>query len=312
MGGGKMENRLGISNDSKVAQVVAYLDQEFSSYEFIDELKQFIIDQAIDGATFLSLTDNELKSAGMVALGKRKTIMTLVYRASAGNRDAHLVRLKRWDDLNYILAESRRKKGKTYMSTPYSSVSWDLVGPIFENAIERYYQVIRNIPEEDLQALSKSLKWIIKSYKSQIFTGNESKRLHLIAPVIWSVAQLLPDVIVKTEEDLAGVRVDAHGHFEFTLFRGQIRICIIEAKKEDFEQGMAQDLLGCEVAADLDNSSTVYGVVTNFEKWIFIKSCDSKIFCDESNVLTFDENDYPIETQLASVAGKLYALLYGD
>jgi hypothetical protein len=114
------------------------------------------------------------------------------------------------------------------MST-YSSVSWDLVGPIFENSIERYSQDIRKIPEEDLQTLSKSLKWIIKSCKLQIFSANLSKRLHLLAPVIWSVAQLLPDVIVKTEEDLDGVRIDARGHFEFTLFRGKIRMSTLKS-----------------------------------------------------------------------------------
>jgi hypothetical protein len=84
------------------------LDQELSSYEFIDELKQFIIDQAIDGATFLTLTDNELKSVG-IALGKRNTIMALVHRVSAGNLEVHSARMKRWDVLNHVLADRRKK-----------------------------------------------------------------------------------------------------------------------------------------------------------------------------------------------------------
>lgn len=28
-------------------------------------------------------------------------------------------------------------------------------------------------------------------------------------------------------------------------------VCIVEAKKDDMEQGMAQDLVGCEVAAEV-------------------------------------------------------------
>ena len=50
---------------------------------------------------------------------------------------------------------------------------------------------------------------------------------------------------------------------------------------------MNQALLGCEVAADLDNADSVYGIVTNFEKWIFLKSLE-KILCGEFNCPSFD------------------------
>jgi len=50
------------------------------------------------------------------------------------------------------------------------------------------------------------------------------------------------------EKDFEGNRVHAHGHFEFVLIRGSKRICIVEAKQEQFGQGAAQCLLGCEVA----------------------------------------------------------------
>ena len=92
---------------------------------------------------------------------------------------------------------------------------------------------------------------------------NEKKRLHMIAPILWAVVQLLPDVTIYIEEDLDGNRVEAHGHFKFVVVRGDKRICIVEAKEEKFIQGMAQALLGCEVAADLDDIQEVYAVVTN-------------------------------------------------
>ncbi len=34
----------------------------------------------------------------------------------------------------------------------------------------------------------------------------------------------------------------AHGHFEFVLRRGDKRGCIVEAKKDDMGQGMAQEI----------------------------------------------------------------------
>ena len=113
------------------------------------------------------------------------------------------------------------------------------------------------IPDSDLEVLSKVLSWVSKSY-SEGLVFCESKRIHLIAPILWSVVQLLPNIKVDVEKDFDGIRVYAHGHFEF----------IVQAKEEQFGQGAAQCLLGCEVVADLNNIHEVFGIVTNFEKWM--------------------------------------------
>ena len=133
------------------------------------------------------------------------------------------------------------------------------------------------------------------------------KLIYLIAPALWAVVQLLPDVKVNVGQDLDGNRVDAHGHSEFVLTLGSKHVCIVEAKKEQFERGFARNLLGCEVVADL-NIREVFGVVTNFDKWIFLKSLDNEIMIDESNILSFT-NGVPDRNQLKLVVGKLHSLL---
>lgn len=130
----------------------------------------------------------------------------------------------------------------------------------------------------------------------------------MIAPVLWTVVYLIPDVIINIEQKLNGKWVKAHGKFEFILTHGAKRICIIQAKKEDFEQGLAQNLLGCEVAADLDDAHEVYGIITNFEKWYIVKSLDQKILIDEANYLCIDDTAVPMD-QLQKITGKLYSLL---
>ncbi len=135
---------------------------------------------------------------------------------------------------------------------------------IFDAEKKSYYEPVMPIPEETFSLLSKYLTLVMKCYGQTLLSGNEAKRLHLIAHVIMCVVSLLPDVVVKVEEDLNGVNVHANGHFEFILIRGPKRICIIEAKDEMFRQGMAQNLVGCEVAVDLDGSNMVCGIVTNF------------------------------------------------
>jgi hypothetical protein len=229
--------------------------------------------------------------------------------------EPHPKRLKRWNEINKALLDAK-KAGFSNQSTSYSSTSWSIVSPVFIKARKLYTQSTLDIPPGDFEILVTMLTWIFRCYGRALIgkpNKNEAQRLHLIAPVLWSVVQLLPDVEVRVEHTLNGERVFAHGRFEFVLTRqvkGVVkRLCIVEAKHEDFEQGLAQSMLGCEVAADLDKSHVVYGVVTNFEKWVFIKDLDEEIVMDETNVLTFDAEGVPVRDQLMDVVGKIHALL---
>ena len=70
---------------------------------------------------------------------------------------------------------------------------------------------------------------------------------------------------------------------------------------------MVQDLVGMEIASDLDGLDTIYGIVTNYVEWIFLKSQNDKI---ETNIdtLTFEQEGPTVES-LKRIAGKIYALL---
>jgi hypothetical protein len=161
--------------------------------------------------------------------------------------------------------------------------------------------------ESDINVLSTMLTWIIHCFV--IFTrDSEAKRLHLIAPILWTVVHNLSDVSVLIEAELCGRRVDVQGHFEFVLVRGNKRICILEAKKDNFEQGMAQALLGCEAAADRDNTHEVYAVVTNGEKWTFARNLDEKILVDDLNTIVYDTGA-PDAAQVKTIARKLRHML---
>ena len=68
-------------------------------------------------------------------------------------------------------------------------------------------------------------------------------------------------------------------------------------------------MLGCEVAADLDGSDVVYGIVTNFSQWIFIESRNDMIKTDEGNTIGFDVDGIPLEVDLLQVVGKIHSIL---
>jgi hypothetical protein len=67
-----------IDADSKVADVVSYVGKKLQNSEYVEELQQFIFDQAIAGKVFLTLTHEDLMQAGLSAFGKRKLLLQLV------------------------------------------------------------------------------------------------------------------------------------------------------------------------------------------------------------------------------------------
>ena len=114
------------------------------------------------------------------------------------------------------------------------------------------------------------------------------------------------DVQIEVEEDLNGDFLKARGHFEFVLCRGDKRVCIVEAKKDDMGQGMAQDLLGCEVAAEIGHLNFLT-LVTNYVQWIFLPSLDDKIELEECFMVI--DTTGPAKASLLKITGKIYAML---
>jgi hypothetical protein len=216
----------------------------------------------------------------------------------------HPKRKERWEQLNEILGKNR-KKSKSTDSTGYSYVKWTELKSVLKTT--PYVQPLKPMPDREFNILSQYLSFATKCF-GPITSGKESQRLHLIAPIIICVCILFNgDVQIKVEEDLYGNFLKAHGHFEFVLCRGNKRVCIVEAKKDDMGQGMAQDLLGCEVAAELDHLDTVYGIVTNYVQWNFLRSLDDKIELEECTV---DINiDGPAKESLKKITAKIYSML---
>ena len=167
--------------------------------------------------------------------------------------------------------------------------------------------------DAQLDFLTKFLSYTTKCFGS-IVDGKEAKRLHYIAPILVCVCFLFNgDVKIVAEEDLTGNFVKAHGHFEFMLkqkIKGQGKtkaVCIVEAKMENLLQDMAQDLVGCEVAAEVGELDVVYGIVTNYVQWIFICSCNEKVEWDERSIRLMLEG--PHRESLRETAEKIYSML---
>lgn len=222
-------------------------------------------------------------------------------------KEPHPTRKARWDELNAI---SLNAHGKTFSrdSTKYNSlVPWSKVEPVFSPI--SYIQPMRMIDEKHLISLQESLSNDAKCLG--FLTTREAKRRYFIYNVLKCVSILFDgDLQILVEEDVYGRTLGAHGHFEFMIKRGNKVVCVVEAKKDDMEQGMTKVLVGCEVVAECGESDVVYGIVTNYLNWSFLRSFNDKIELEE-NTLSF-YNNLPILDSLKEITGKIYAMLSDD
>lgn len=177
---------------------------------------------------------------------------------------------------------------------------------MFDPLRKQYVIQQNNIPEETLTWLSDSLRKVSICFNS--LDGKEAKRLFFINLIIVAVCNFFHgEVKVLVEEDYNGNDVKANGRFEMVLQRGTKRVCIVEAKKDDMEQGEAQCLVGCEVISDVYQVSTVYGIITSYEVWRFTKSTDDEIF---ENACTLAMNAMvPTIESLNEITGKICGML---
>lgn len=258
----------------------------------------------VEEDSFINGLGASKKEALVVAVPSSRSSSRSTSESSLTGKEPNPNRKQRWIELNEIL-EGNAKKSKTNDSTAYSYVTWNQVRTVFNPT--NYVQPRQNIDDAQLSFLAQYLSITTKCF-GDITTGKEAKRLHFIAPVLICVCILLDgDVNIVVEEDLVGNFVKAHGHFEFMLRRGNKAVCIVEAKKDDVEQGMAQDLIGCEVAAEVGGLDIVYGIVTNYIQWNFLRSLNDKVEREECS-LRITQNG-PERESLKEIAEKIYGML---
>jgi hypothetical protein len=83
-------------------------------------------------------------------------------------------------------------------STPYFSIKWNLVKNVFK-------------PTAKFEILFKYITRVMKCLKG---FENKAKQLHFIAPILVCVCSQFDDTEICVKEDLDGVTLRAHGHFE--------------------------------------------------------------------------------------------------
>ncbi len=121
----------------------------------------------------------------------------------------HPDRRARWDRWNEYLENFPKNSNG---SVAFPSVVVTLDKPTNLCDAMNYLQPVKDIPLEIEDSILNYLTRVRKSVRGRM---NESYRVHFIAPILLSVANLLNDVEIEIEAPMIGKAVRAHGHFKF-------------------------------------------------------------------------------------------------
>lgn len=162
---------------------------------------------------------------------------------------------------------------------------WSLPAPtleptdFFSQRLERLHRTF------DLRTYEESKKLLIDAFCEEAMEGIERLK-------IWKGGKIESDVLVGNADYLIAERQD----YLDTPF-----LCIVEAKRDDFEQGLAQCLMEMQACQWSNNqvgkNLDVLGIVTNGQGWIFYK-------------LALAGVGYETRTYVADDAAQLLGALY--
>jgi hypothetical protein len=214
-------------------------------------------------------------------------------------------RKQRWIKLNKIVA-GIAERSETSVTGRFPNVNWNHVNTIFTP--KRYVQQQRNMNKDRLDVLAEYLSHATKVFRTVM---NDAIIHYMISPVLVCVSNLFDGhVEIVVDGDVEGRFIRAHSHLNFILRRKDKAVYVVATKKDNFEQGMADVLIACEIAAEVHGLNIVHGIVTNYVQWNFLRSLDDKVEMEECS-FSLTPNG-PRRDSLCKIAEKIYAMLSDD
>lgn len=221
-------------------------------------------------------------------------------------------RISRWTALNKLIGSNvnvTNKSKKMNRNPSFSSMTMNDVGKAFP--LQAYVEDIKYIPEDRLQELHNSLTQSLECYKiigETILTSELAVKICISAVLVFVCNLFKGEVKIVTNDHIVGKEVKSQGSIEIVLMIGTRRVIIVLAK-ESVIDGLSENLVGCEVTAEIEQVDLVYGIISTFRDWTFIKSCNDEILFDVGCEAVINQADDIRIEGLRHVAGKLYSIL---
>lgn len=281
-------------------------------YQFVFELKiaiKLLLHNKLSGVDVddlsLSYDDHseEIDSGMEIAEltgGLRSTAPLHCRRRSGSNHgtsSAQSSRQQRWLKMNAIAS-----------ATCSSYFRWnDALRDVFSPMIP-YTQPVKSIPPAVMENLQTYLENVSKCSSMVIPSTGTAPVAHYIIPIFACACQLFDgQVTIETKEYLRGISLKAKCQVEYVLSRGNRRILIFQEIASSIDYGLSQSLVGCEIAAESGRHTKIYSIVTNYYRWVFVRSLDQRVEIDNCSLAV--RGSVPTMESLVEVTGKIYAML---
>ena len=132
---------------------------------------------------------------------------------------------------------------------------WDLPIEPFQVS-DFFYQRLKRLDNFGIHRSKGGKELLIEAFCEEALEHHKKIRL-------WKQVHLESETLTGTPDYLATKKRD---------YVEKPFLCVVEAKKDDFEKGLAQCLVEMQACQDSnDNSIDIYGIVTNGEGWKFYK-----------------------------------------
>lgn len=156
--------------------------------------------------------------------------------------------------------------------------------------------------KEDLKRTLDEVKMELqkqaKILRATLGSGNEATRCIFIYAIITPLMLMVNNLHVNIEFPLIGSL--SQGPVDYVISANTVSelpiVCVVEAKKDDFDQGRAQCYMELFTAGEMNQKSLnipLYGVITNSLFWYFVKYDPKKY---DSNLLNRQAKDLFLET----------------
>lgn len=223
-------------------------------------------------------------------------------------------RKRAWDELNDALLKDQgdKKKHRSFSSMQFEALP-DRFRPQ-EAKAGTFFELMKEPPaihDDVLDKLTETIEMKQRMYNMTTSgkDGNEATRTQFMSNVFEHVVNIYQQersnerMKLAVQVKMTGQRVKASGVVDFVIGEGRKYICVVEAKHWDFALGDVQGVLGMEVAVEKNESEdgVMYGVVTNYSEWHFLKRTDDGIEMVKDAI----HPRKPLREELQSVASRV-------
>lgn len=198
-----------------------------------------------------------------------------------------------------------------------SQMRYEDISGIYGHKMKMFKPEMIPVPEERLTMINQQVQDLYDLYGTPMLVP-ERVLTNFIMAIITNVCCSVKDtdtITVGQQVPLASDEINIGSKADIVINRlrddGVVnRICVTEAKKDDLDGGLVQDIIMLNIVEALNASSGIeytYGIVSNFDSWIFVR----KHFATGEIEISTDKINYEtsLEADIARVASKIYYLL---